>query len=210
MTNWARLSKLAGMLGSQSDGERLNAARLLDAALQREGVSFGDLAQRIAAGGSYSEPRTVYVEKRATPNPAVALVQKIIEAAKGKLTKVERVFLDGIVQTCEMTGGNFEMSMYQARYLSNLEKIYVLRTMEKATPARKRGPVPADVLDDLGLGKAGTYTGGPRPRQPRAPYRPKAREVDDMPDAREEVETRGNSAWATRKVDLDFDDELGF
>jgi hypothetical protein len=72
--------------------------------------------------------------------------------------------------------------------------------------------VPTDVLDDLGLGaRPGRYQGEPEPRKPRdrARYRPEGRQVD-MPDAREEVETRGNTAWAARKVDLDFDDEIGF
>lgn len=213
MTDWTRLSKLAGMLGSQNDGERVNAARLLEQALNRAGLTFADFSQRIADGSPYSAPRTVYVEKPVEPNPAGVMAQKIIDTAKGKLTGTERVFLQDIIRQCAMTRRNFDLSMFQAKYLMDLEKIYVLRTMQKATPSGKRGPVPKDVLDDLGLGKqAGSY-GGPEPRvgRTRNPYKPRARVVDDeMPDAREEVETRGNTEWAARKVDLDFDDELGF
>ncbi len=212
MPDWSRLSKLAGMIGSQNDGERLNAARLLDAALKREGITFGELAKRIADGGSYEPPRTVFVEKRSTPNPAVEMAERIINAAGTKITGSEASFLNGIVRTGKMTGSQFDLSMYQAKWLADLEKIYVLKTMRKATPPARRGPVPKDVLDDLGLGKqAGTFTGNePRFKRGNAPYRPQARVVDEMPDAREEVETKGNSAWAARKVDLDFDDEVGF
>lgn len=105
MTNWARLSKLAGMLGSPHDGERVNAARLLEAALQREGLTFADFAQRIAGGGSaYTEQRTVIVEKW-KPNPASALARKIISTCNKQLSSTEATFLNGVVRDCEMSVG---------------------------------------------------------------------------------------------------------
>lgn len=156
MTNWSRLSKLAGMLGSPHDGERLNAARLLDAALRRDGLTFGDLAKRISTGN-----------------------------------------------------GGYESVLRAHHYAPPKSK--PMHKMHRPRPSR---PVPKDVLDDLGLGaQRGTYTGEPEAYPPRQRgYRrthTQARTVDDMPDARDDIDTRGNTAWAARKVDF-FDDDLGF
>jgi hypothetical protein len=153
MTDWSRLAKLAGMLGSPHDGERLNAARLLQAALDKEGITFGDLANRISEGSG----RTVYVDRevtvveRATPNPAAALAHKIIEAARQRMTTSEWRFLKDIVRSADMTNGKFALSTQQANWLTMLEKNYLAPKMKYHKPGPRK-ECPPDFLDSLGLG----------------------------------------------------------
>lgn len=53
-TDWARISKFAGMLGSAGDGEVVAAARMIERALKAQGLTMGDLVNRIAEGEKYN------------------------------------------------------------------------------------------------------------------------------------------------------------
>lgn len=165
------------MLGSPHDGERLNAARLLQRALDNEGVTFGDLALRIAHGTGGSSTRTVIVEKRVQPNPATDIARKILERTDdGRRCKLsERLFLRDILRACDMTDGSYELTTAQANWLTMLEKQYMKPRMP-AHKARRAGPVPKAILDDLGLGdKPGRYKGHARAT---SPMHVSGREVD--------------------------------
>lgn len=167
MPDWSRLAKLAGMLGSPHDGERLNAARLLQAALDREGVSFGDLASRISNGGAPSE-RVVYVDReivrveRPTPNPAADIAARIIERSRHRLTYSERRFLDGIIRNADMTNGQFSLTTQQANWLAMLQQEHLKPRTAFIRERAKPKPVASAMLDELGLGDD-----------------PKARDLDD-------------------------------
>ena len=50
MSDWTRIAKFAGLIGSAHDGEALNAARALGRALESQGLTWADLAQRITYG----------------------------------------------------------------------------------------------------------------------------------------------------------------
>lgn len=161
MPDWSRIGKLIGMLGSEHDGERLNAARLLDRTLKGEGASFGDLSQRVSngLGGSYSAPRTIIVEKPARPNPARDIAEKVLKMAGSRAQHSERRFLNDIIRGCDMTGGCYELTVAQANWLSLLEKQYCV-PKPRVFKTVKPGPIPTDVLDDLGLGeRPGAYKG---------------------------------------------------
>lgn len=156
MVDWSRLGKLIGMLGSEHDGERLNAARLLDRTLKNEGASFGDLSTRVSHGGA-GEPRVVYVDRYheterepERENPAVTLAQKIIEMGGRALTHNERNFLRDVIRCCHMAGW-YQLSSAQANWLTMLEKQYCT-PKPKVHKARKPGPVPNGMYDECGLG----------------------------------------------------------
>lgn len=159
MADWSRLAKIAGMLGSPSDGERLNAARFLQAALTREGLSFGDLSNRLEHGGSAGPPRVVYVDRevqvvrveRPTPNPAAEIAHNIVDRARHKLTYAERKFLESVMRMADWTNGKFELPASEANWLMTLESKYLnvaKRVFYKSRPAR---PVSDSMLDELGL-----------------------------------------------------------
>lgn len=153
MADWARVSKLVGMLGSPHDGERLNAARLLQRQLDKEGSTFGDLATRIDSGGSIS-PRVIVTERRAKPNPSAKIAEAILDRARYKITHLEHRFLRDIVRNAEMTGGNFDLTSKQANWLTLLEQQYLAHAMKMHRPRKPPGPVPQAMLDELGLGDA--------------------------------------------------------
>lgn len=206
MTDWSRLAKLAGMLGSPHDGERLNAARLLEAALTREGVSFGDLSKRIAEGGSgYSAPRIVYVDRevvkrevvRSKPNPAADLARKILVRTEGgkHLDYQERRFLRSILANDDYTGGQFSLSTPQANWLTMLSERHLKPKMKRYTTAKAK-PVPDSLLDALGLNEASEekentddFVGAFRQRaagervQPKEKVRPDVRSGGQAPGA---------------------------
>lgn len=176
MIDWSRISKLLGMVGSPHDGERLNAARLLQKQLEASDATFADLAARVETGGS-GYVRTVTIIKRDKPNPATDLARKMLGSKR--LQGNERFFLDGIVRKHDYTGGDFELSDSQANYL---ELIYtrLRRGMPMQKTARSKS-IPKSVLDDLGLGDTpGAFTGEPQP-QPE-PWRGRG----PMPDATDE------------------------
>jgi hypothetical protein len=145
------LAKMIGMLGSDSDGECLNAARLLKARMKREGVSFGDLSNLIQNGAA-GEPRTIIVEKRAEPNPAGDIADAILDRAGQRLTYAERVFLNDIVRSVEMTGGHFELTSKQANWLSLLKAQYLKpKTPTHRAPKPKKDSTYRSMASDLGL-----------------------------------------------------------
>lgn len=58
-TQRQRLAKVAGMFGSAFEGEVLNAARMLNAILRENGITLGDIMERLALleGLTESRPR---------------------------------------------------------------------------------------------------------------------------------------------------------
>lgn len=157
MVDWSRLGKLIGMLGSEHDGERLNAARLLDRTLKSEGASFGDLSTRVSHGGD-GDMRVVYVDRyhetQREPervNPAKAMAQKILDIGGKRVTRIERRFLLDMIRSCDMAGW-YQLTSAQANWLTMLEKQYC--TPQPHVPkARKPGPVPNGMYDECGLGE---------------------------------------------------------
>lgn len=169
--DWSRVSKLVGMLGSSHDGERVNAARLLERTLDKEGGSFGDLSERIANGG-HAQPRTIIIERRAEPNPAGDIARKILDKASGHMLRAERRFLRSILNAVLMCNGEYSLSQRQADWLSALEVRY-LSSGPKMRMNRtvKPGPVPKEMIDELGLGDEQPMREDP-PRPPPRPYKP--------------------------------------
>lgn len=179
MIDWSRIAKLLGMVGSPHDGERLNAARLLQKQLESNGATFADLASRVETGGG-AYVRTVTVIKRDKPNPAkqraVELFKK--DRALKRLTSREKFFLMGVCRKADYTGGDYELNQYEAEHLEAIT-VRLASTMPKQKTARPF-PLPSEALDALGLGdKPGTFTGEPEPPPRRGARGP-------MPDATNE------------------------
>jgi hypothetical protein len=64
MTDWTRIAKLAGMLGSAHDGEILAAVVHIHRELTAQGLTWGDLTNRLSGGGppglrTFRDPRDV-------------------------------------------------------------------------------------------------------------------------------------------------------
>lgn len=160
MTDWSRISKLIGMLGSDADGERLNAARLLAAKLKADGASFGDLANRVGLGGlrsGFDSPRervvvrTVIVEKRFKPNPAADLAADLMDSIE-KLPLADSYFLHQILRKNDITAGNFDLTAEQADRLASIENRLKSNAPVLPMIKAKRGKsIPKSLLDDMGL-----------------------------------------------------------
>jgi hypothetical protein len=194
---WRRISKVAGMLGSPHDGERLNAARLLERELAKAEMSFADLAERLERGGS-SAPVERVVYRRATANPAADIATKILAKYEDRVTGIERRFLRSILTQSAMTNGDFDLTASQARWLTMIEQSYCSgRPPDRRKPRTPPKPIPDDMLDDLGLGE---------------PPKPEARQWKGwkpMPDAREDKEAFTTTERAAGPVDADTLDDLG-
>lgn len=105
------VGKLVGMLGSEHDGEVINAARAIRNRLLRDGQSFGDL---VAVVGS-SEP--IVVDRKA-PNPIVAAADKILRQ-RHRLASHELRFVESIRERATVSP-TFTMSTKQANWLGTL------------------------------------------------------------------------------------------
>lgn len=164
------IAKLLGMLGTDNDNERANAAAFLKRKLEDEKVSFGDLAEIVRNGsdGGYRErivyrDRDVYRDRpqaqtpfsdRVGPNPATKVAETILGMAGSRLNWAESRFLNDIRAKDAMTGGNYDLSLLDADKLTYLQGKYRTRSQApfmRATPRRKRRPVPDAMLDELGL-----------------------------------------------------------
>lgn len=192
MLAWSKISKLAGMLGSEHDGERLNAARLLQSELKKAGLNFADLADRLKNEGAGS-PRVEYVtryeyrDRERERNPAAQMANKILEMGGSKITTREREFLFSVLRRDELTRGRYTLTNWQAEWLVNLEVQYCRPkpTVQKTKPA---GPIPESIIDELF---------GEPPRE--------AASRDKMPDASKE---ENQTAAGTFSVE-DFLDNMG-
>lgn len=175
MIDWSRIAKLIGMVGSPHDGERLNAARLLQKQLEASSATFADLAARVESGGSGGYVRERVIIKRDKPNPAKSRAVELLNRDRklNRLTTRERFFLMGICRKSDYTGGDFELNQYEADQLEIIT-VRLNSTMPKQKTARPKA-IPSAMLDSLGLGDTpGAFTGeAPRGRGP-------------MPDARNE------------------------
>jgi hypothetical protein len=54
MTDWSRIAKFAGLLGSDGDGEVVNAARMIRRELKAQGLTMADLVSRLAGGSTHN------------------------------------------------------------------------------------------------------------------------------------------------------------
>lgn len=145
------LASLIGMLGSEHDGECLNAARLLKRRMEKEKISFGDLSNIIRNGGG-NVTRTVIVEKRPAPNPAAKTAQAILDRAGVAISFAEMEFLRDIVHSAVMTGGNFNLSTRQANWLGVLRKQYLTGKTRFYKAAKPRKDKTYDQMcDEMGL-----------------------------------------------------------
>lgn len=161
MTDWNRISKLIGMLGSDADGERLNAARLLAAKLKADGASFGDLANRVGSGDKgfsrqeYIPPivRTVIIEKRFKPNPAAALAAELVDKREEKLSIDDLYFIHEILRKNDFTAGSFDLTAAQADRLASIEnRVNSNAPILPKIKAKRGKTIPKSMLDDMGLG----------------------------------------------------------
>lgn len=219
MPDWSKLAKLAGMLGSPYDGERLNAARLLQRALDSEGLTFGQLSERIANGGNAAE-RVVYVDRevivveRAEPNPAAKVAAAIVDCARHRLSYAELRFLTDIIDSADMTSGKFALSTHQANWLNMLKQQHFKPKARYMKPPKRGGAVPQDLLDACGLGEPvkaskdmedhiGAFRSRMAGQRPREKVKPNPHTVQGAPDGR----YRGD--FDRDPVDTSGDDGLG-
>lgn len=153
MLSWSKIAKLAGMLGSEHDGERLNAARLLQSELKKAGLNFADLADRLKKE-SDGAPRVEYVtryeyrDRERERNPAVQMANKILEMGGSKITTREREFLLSVLQRDELTRGRYTLTNGQAEWLVNLEVQYC-RPKPTVRKTKPPGPIPESIIDEL-------------------------------------------------------------
>lgn len=223
MLAWSRIAKLAGLLGSEHDGERLNAARILSRELGKANLTFGDLSERLKHGGGGERVRIEYVDRvrveRAEPNPAANIASKIIAVAMRRLTRMERGFLEGIITRNSMTSGYFNLSDSQALWLARIHQTHCGPPVPKPAP---RKPVPQAILDELGLDRPGRYKGpqaGPRDAMPDASREAQGPQL--TPEQRAEIldglglgpdvgKFKGEDHVGKRFSGLDLDDDDSF
>ncbi len=156
----ATIAKLIGMLGTDNEHERANAAAFLRRKLMGEGVSFGDLAELIRNGSGRVIERVVYRDREVSvPDESIELAQKIMGRAgagpkrMGGLCYSDWCFLKDFLRHSELSGGVYRLKNWQVEALSRLEKKWC-GVRERFYKAKKPGPIPQAIYDDLGLGDA--------------------------------------------------------
>lgn len=182
-----RLADLVGMLGTDSDGERANAANFLARKMAQEGLSFGDLTAIIRGEISGAAPervvfRDVYRDRdpdqfHDRENPAGEIARTVLKHASATmvlqgqfLSYMEWRFVRDMVRQCEMSGGRYRLSQSQTEWLTKLAAQYSTPRAPKMRPG-KRGPVPKDMLDEMGLTDAPPRA-KPNPKPGRKPREP--------------------------------------
>lgn len=219
------LAKLVGMLGTNSENEALVAVRFLRRKMESEGVSFGDLSNIVRDGGGGVVDRIVYRDAPQYTTRAARMTEDILNASGAnyqgeKLTRDELRFLREI-QLMADNGYGRELTFRQSRWLLNLYERWCTPKPPPPPPPRTRkrkpaGPVPDDMLDELGLTDRPRTRKGPMPDargEPQEPRKPAGPVPDDVLDAVGLGETRGTYTGdevRSRFSNLDFDDEIPF
>lgn len=174
------LAKLLGMLGTDNDNERANAANFIKRKLDAEGVSFGDLANLVRSGGAPIE-RVVYRDVFRDPTPAtpqtspdhsVEMALKIMELAESRMSFAERRFVRDIIHMSQMLNSRYPLSTPQADWLRALYRKYCAPAPPPRKPRKPRVAVPQEMLDELGL------TDDPPRAKPESKPKPKPRKTD--------------------------------
>lgn len=180
-----RLAALIGMLGTDNEHERANAANFLAKKMAAEGISFGELSTIIRGGGSGAERivyRDVYRDREpgdgdhTKDHKASEIIRHVLKNASATmliqgqfLNYKEWKFLRDTARQCDMMGAAYRMSYGQSEWLTNLAAKYSSPRAPKMKPGLRK-PVPQAMLDELGLTDA-----APRGKSESKP----TRETDD-------------------------------
>lgn len=141
-----RMAAIIKMLSSTSDGEVVNAARLLGRTLKDHGKDWNDLGEYLSRWNVLAAPEPTVVttprhtttnavrpgwERRASDTPVdYALVKEQLDAIASawlhKLSRKDSNFIESLAESFDLYGDRTRISPSQAGWVQNLYTQYVL------------------------------------------------------------------------------------